>query len=219
MSFAFATECPICMDTFYEEKNTMITECGHKFHANCLMKHVSHNGFGCPYCRTKMIKNSEDDNEAEDDDDGEEYFRRLMGRGIHIMPLPPARSDPLNEGMIMEAEEEDPIMNDYILNGFRWFNQRVNGEELDNDDEYGEGYEDEDEEETATNPNPNTAYITRQLISNGLNMEDLVKVMLYESTLIIPAFGNETETYDELTHRVYGMIRHILAESTQDHMM
>jgi len=54
-------ECPICMDDIDLNKNCIATECGHRFHASCLMKSVAHNGFGCPYCRTVMAEEPEDE--------------------------------------------------------------------------------------------------------------------------------------------------------------
>jgi hypothetical protein len=47
-------ECSICMIFIDNDKNIIITECGHCFHSNCLMANVAHNGFACPYCRTSM---------------------------------------------------------------------------------------------------------------------------------------------------------------------
>lgn len=57
-------ECPICMDTIEGLCNRVVTECGHAFHCSCLMQNAVHNGFGCPYCRTKMAEEP-----AEEDDD------------------------------------------------------------------------------------------------------------------------------------------------------
>ena len=75
-------ECPICMDCISGNVNCVVTECGHKFHTNCLMTNVAHNGFGCPYCRAVMAEEPEDeeedtisyitvDTEDNDDDDDE----------------------------------------------------------------------------------------------------------------------------------------------------
>lgn len=64
-------ECPICMDEVNMTVNCVTTECGHVFHAKCLMQNVAHNGFGCPYCRTTMADVPED--EEEDEEDGYEY--------------------------------------------------------------------------------------------------------------------------------------------------
>lgn len=65
------TECPICMEIIDLCKNCSTTECGHKFHSNCLMKSIAFNGFGCPYCRFEMVEEI-DDSEDEDDEEGEE---------------------------------------------------------------------------------------------------------------------------------------------------
>lgn len=74
-------ECPICMDNISETSNKVITECGHCFHTSCLMTNISHNGFGCPYCRTQMAEEStsEDDSEAYDE---EEEVENMLLRGM-----------------------------------------------------------------------------------------------------------------------------------------
>lgn len=63
-------ECPICMDPIDGNKNSVVTECGHKFHCSCLMKNSCHNGFDCPMCRSAMVEEMEDD---QDDDEEEDY--------------------------------------------------------------------------------------------------------------------------------------------------
>jgi hypothetical protein len=62
-------ECPICMDPIDGNKNSVVTECGHKFHCSCLMKNSCHNGFDCPMCRSAMVEDMEED----DDEDQNEY--------------------------------------------------------------------------------------------------------------------------------------------------
>lgn len=57
-------ECPICMDDIDVTKNCITTECGHCFHASCVMQNVAQNGFACPMCRTAMAEEPEE----EDDD-------------------------------------------------------------------------------------------------------------------------------------------------------
>jgi len=47
------------MDNIEINKNCVTTECGHIFHASCLISNIAHNGFGCPYCRTVMAEKSE----------------------------------------------------------------------------------------------------------------------------------------------------------------
>lgn len=64
-------DCPICMDPIDGNKNSVVTECGHKFHCSCLMKNSCHNGFDCPMCRATMVEDMED--EDEDEDEEEDY--------------------------------------------------------------------------------------------------------------------------------------------------
>lgn len=67
-------DCPICMDCIEMNKNCVMTECGHTFHASCLMTSVAHNGFGCPYCRTAMAQEPKDDESTEYETDDEEEW-------------------------------------------------------------------------------------------------------------------------------------------------
>ena len=49
-------ECPICLCSIKNKKTDFVaTNCGHCFHASCLMRHVDMNGFSCPYCRNNMV--------------------------------------------------------------------------------------------------------------------------------------------------------------------
>lgn len=115
-------DCPICMDVIEENKNCVTTDCGHKFHTNCLMKSVAHNGFGCPYCRTAMAEEniSEDEDEEDEDYEDDDYE---------------------------DEEEEDEQYNDYALRGLRFLNNNLNGEEHDPQD-----IEDEARDNVPTTP-------------------------------------------------------------------
>jgi Ring finger domain len=64
-------ECPICMDPIDGNKNSVVTDCGHKFHCSCLMKNSCHNGFDCPMCRAAMVEDMEDDDEEEEEEEHE----------------------------------------------------------------------------------------------------------------------------------------------------
>jgi hypothetical protein len=66
-------ECPICMDPIDGNKNSVVTECGHKFHCSCLMKNSCHNGFDCPMCRSAMVEEMEDDDHEDDEEDENDY--------------------------------------------------------------------------------------------------------------------------------------------------
>lgn len=57
-------KCMICMDYInINTINSLVTECGHCFHTNCLMKNVAHNGFACPCCCTVMAEEYVSDDE------------------------------------------------------------------------------------------------------------------------------------------------------------
>ena len=99
-------ECPICMEPIELNKNCLTTDCGHCFHTSCLMTSVAHNGFGCPYCRTKMAEEIADE-ESEYEDESE-----------------------------TDEEYENPTFCDYSLLGFRLFNNNINGEDHDQEDLY-----------------------------------------------------------------------------------
>ncbi len=97
-----AIVCPICLENISGSKNMVITECGHSFHCNCLMTNVSHNGFKCPYCRTKMCENDDDDDDDSEEDDDESTE---------------------TDSVYTEIYEDD------MLRGLRLFNNIINGEE------------------------------------------------------------------------------------------
>jgi hypothetical protein len=49
------------MDDININKNCITTECGHRFHASCVMRNVAQNGFACPMCRTAMAEEAEEE--------------------------------------------------------------------------------------------------------------------------------------------------------------
>jgi len=116
-------ECPICMESIQSVTvNCVTTECGHCFHTNCLMKSVVHNGFGCPYCRTKMAEEPEEEETLYDDE---------------------------NDDFVDDFDDDESEMFDEdALRGFRFFFNNLNGEVFDSDDEWDEDeYLEELEEE------------------------------------------------------------------------
>ena len=109
-------ECPICMDSVEFVKNCVTTECGHCFHASCLMKSVAHNGFGCPYCRTAMAEEVEDEASSEWSEvtSEEEMFDDFALRGFrffmnNIEGVEHDHEDALEEQEDMEEEEESLV--------------------------------------------------------------------------------------------------------------
>ena len=101
-------DCPICMDVIEENKNCVTTDCGHKFHTNCLMKNVAVNGFGCPYCRTAMAEKNEEEETVYTDDDEEDDLE--------------------------EYDDDEELYDDYALRGLRFLNNNINGDEHDPQD-------------------------------------------------------------------------------------
>lgn len=65
-------ECPICLECVEKDKNCMITECGHCFHTSCILQNAATNGFQCPYCRTQLAVETNDEQEYDSDDDSDE---------------------------------------------------------------------------------------------------------------------------------------------------
>ena len=124
MSANAVNECPICMEPIEMTKNCLTTECGHCFHTSCLMTSVAHNGFGCPYCRTKMAEEvADEDSEYDDEEEIYEQYDDYVLRGLRFF------NNNLN------GEEHDQ-------------------EDLDDESEDTEDAEEEDEDEEDTRPPP-----------------------------------------------------------------
>jgi len=141
-------DCPICMDAIEMKKNCTMTECGHCFHTNCLMQSVAHNGFGCPYCRTKMAEEPEADEESEwsevTDEEEDEPFDDSALNGMRWL-------------MMRSEGEEIPA---------------------DDIEEEEEQEENEPEEQVPAVPKPSVSFIAEKLTQRGITMEDLIKVLL-----------------------------------------
>ena len=170
-------ECPICMEAFNGTNNQVITECGHTFHTNCLMKSVAHNGFGCPYCRTKMaedIQESDDEDSYDDEYDGEQYD-----------------DEDEEEEEARRREANEPR----ILGGLRWLFNRANNEDTivyDNEDDEIEHEHEFGEEDYVLHarpstpdtpppsPKPSVEFITKKLVEQGVTMGDVLKVLLLD---------------------------------------
>lgn len=161
-------DCPICMDAIVGTTNIVTTECGHTFHTNCLMCSVSHNGFGCPLCRTKMAEEKEEEEEDEDDYsyDSDDYD-----------------SDEDGDSYDNFFRDED-----YVLRGLRLMFRQNNV--IEEDQEYErEDAEDEESDEidinrygmASNNVNeniPSREYIQDKLINLNIEYSDLLSSLL-----------------------------------------
>lgn len=169
-------------------KNFTKTECGHCFHSSCLMKSVSYNGFGCPYCRTLMAEkvaydetedDETEDDEIDDDNDSIEYEERF---------------------------------DEYALRGFRFFWNMANNEENDEGDLANE--ENEENWIGASNTTmtevyvPSMQHITDKLRDEGVTFDQLVQIMVYRDH--DEFYDEENSVLDRLYGRVFGKIRKIL---------
>lgn len=176
-------ECPICLEMILANVNCVTTDCGHSFHTSCLMKNTAVNGYDCPYCRTQMAESPEE----EDDDDLD------------------SDSDSDSE---YDAEEEE----DYILMGFRWFFQQVEGDELEGDaDEYEEFQKEEREfneendqlSEEAKGKIENIMIGLKQI--NTISYEELLKAFIHISIDKL-AVNREAEEAFEKVHSTINSI-------------
>ena len=159
MSFIDSSSCPICMDDIISNTNCVTTECGHCFHASCLMTNVAHNGFGCPYCRTVMAEEQEDDDS-----------------GYHVVS---------DDGFSDDGEYEE----DDALRGFRLFFNQVDGNQaeqsdLDAEDEFITQEEEAIAEEaaeaaTAAAAAPSVDAVVKNLKDQGITYEQMVRLILY----------------------------------------
>jgi hypothetical protein len=139
-------DCPICFDVI-GEKNNIVTECGHQFHASCLMTNITRNGFGCPCCRTVMAETdtmsaTEVDDDTEIDYDDEE-----------------------------DDDEEDDEDDDDALRGFRLFANRIEGIENDQEDLVAEFQYNESTSDVIV---PTIQEFTAVLRAQGVTYEQLV---------------------------------------------
>jgi hypothetical protein len=93
--------------------NCITTECGHQFHASCLLKNAAHNGFACPYCRSTLAEEPE---EEEDDDDElsqiseeeNELYDDHALRGMRWL-FQQANSEPLDEEEDEDEEDQEAV--------------------------------------------------------------------------------------------------------------
>jgi hypothetical protein len=186
------TECPICFEVICSEVNTVITECGHKFHCKCLMQNVLHNSFGCPYCRTEMVDKPIVNSIVIDYDDDD------------------LRLEELEEGEIIRSDFEEFVdrqhfhdeMNEtsFCLTSFRMFQQRIEGEEIE-EEEIEELRERLDMERRDRRNQKNADILVSRIVNNNnITKEDLIRALLYGS---FQHEGHHQETY----FKVYGKIK------------
>jgi hypothetical protein len=98
-------ECSICMDDIDFKNNCITTECGHSFHASCLMRNVAHNGFGCPYCRNTLAEAVEDSDSEYSEEEEVEVFDDYALRGLRFFTNNLEGNEHEQEDVEEEAED------------------------------------------------------------------------------------------------------------------
>jgi hypothetical protein len=154
------------------------------------MQSVAHNGFGCPYCRTKMAEEPEEDEETvyEDVDEEDE-----------------------------EEEEDEDMFDEDALRGFRFFWNILNGEEHDEDDDADEQQLEEWADMAARNVSesdeniPTSDFVAQKLRQQGVSYEQLVKMILLQHEEYA-----EDEQAERLDNETFGKIRVIVSNYTPE---
>ncbi len=189
-------ECSICLDCIDGTKNQIITECGHCFHASCLMKNVSHNGFGCPYCRATMaeaqVKDDDESVYSDYTDIENELYDDYSLRGMRWM-FQRANGEELDDDADDEEEGEPTAVG-----------------QVPEEREEGEVEEDSDEEEEDI---PSAEFIAYKLERSRVTMEMLVKAML---ALDHNEYGDNRE-YNEMESNIFGRLRTIISNYRPEH--
>ena len=190
-------ECPICMDCLDYESNCIVTECGHKFHANCLMTSVAHNGFGCPCCRTEMAKEPEESVYDSDEDDDESFD-----------------ADP-NDDIVWSTTNS-------ALRGARWMFQRIENDDQDDEEDIEISNEtspadnatmSEDDSTIETNDicPPSAKYVSDKLMQTGITVEELVNYILTSDYSVTDQYMySYTKEEQKESNKVFGQIRKIV---------
>lgn len=188
-------ECPICYDEIETTKNCITTECGHKFHAKCLMKNAHINGFSCPSCRAQMVEvESEEVTESESDsdhiyvgelweearlrseyelqrseDDLDERFVRSEHDAFELSEQELVRiRDERRRHAELERQREQIEMQDDIIASLYEYQE---GEAID-ENYYDHGNDQQNGEA------PSIQHISEQLVARGVTIDDFVSAML-----------------------------------------
>jgi hypothetical protein len=190
-------DCPICFDVI-GEKNSIVTECGHKFHASCLMTNVSRNGFGCPCCRSVMAENHREEevwtdsgSDNDHDDDDEEYEEETLLDNIE-----PFSDDALRGLRLLTnlLENEEPSDND-IIDENHYRVQMNDFHSLSGDSVH------------VVSSVPSREFVTHSLRERGVTYEQLVAWLLCEHD----EYEGQGEDLENFASNIWDKIRMIIS--------
>jgi hypothetical protein len=183
-------ECPICFDAI-GEKNNITTECGHKFHASCLMTNISRNGFGCPCCRAVM---AESESQSDDDDEGSEY------------------DDDDDDDETLLDDSLEPFSED-SLRGLRLLTNLLEGEQHDQADVVAEYQYNEEESNItpdAATPPPSLVDVIRFFRDQDVSYEQLVAFILLDHE----EYENQVHELERFSGDLWGRLRIMISNYT-----
>ncbi len=200
----FQDQCPICFETI-GEKNVIITECGHKFHTSCLMTNITHNGFGCPYCRTLMTVHSHNEESILDDesisDDDSISDDESISDDDSI-----SNHESISDDDSISNDEE--LYSDYSLQGLRFFTSLLEEQQHDEEDNTNENdFISNIQAETSNQP-PSLEFVTNALKEQGVTYEHLVVSVL---ALFECEEYKENESFNIVSGFVWDEIRTIIS--------
>lgn len=229
-------ECPICYDPIEQTRNCITTECGHQFHAACLMKNARINGFNCPSCRAQMVEQEpEDVTESESDSDhlylGDMWEDDRVRREEEVQQLDEEQHQQWedhreaefirNEEYAIQREEQDLLRIRAERRRIAELQRQREQIEIQNDvietlyehqdgEPIDENYYD-DSNDQQNGEAPSIEYISEQLVARGITIDDLVSAMLRTNS----AYYKSTADHD----RINAIITKHICEIVFDYIM
>jgi len=185
-------ECPICFDEIIN-KNTIVTECGHTFHASCIMKNISRNGFVCPCCRAVMAEENHEDEENFTDDDDDES------------------SDYDDDSSTLIDYGMEPF-SEAALRGLRFLTNLLEDTPHDQTDIIDEYQYIENQNTNENSPPPPVDSVTRSLREQGVTYEELVATILSDHQEYA-----DDKTLDRVQRSIWGRFRVFISNYTPEH--
>jgi hypothetical protein len=109
-----------------------------------------------------------------------------------------------------EESTADSVFEEDALTSFRMFNQRLNGEEVEEEPaEEWESVSSEEDEEENQGGRPDAAYVAQKLMERGITFEDLVKNVLFQEH---SGLGQHYLEHERRSSEVYGQFRAVFSQ-------
>jgi hypothetical protein len=205
-------ECPICFDTIGVQNN-VTTECGHKFHASCLMKNVSVNGFGCPCCRAVMATKNRPDSRYRNNNDNEEDYNHYNPHYYDVDENEEGEIDEDETSTLLDDIPEEERFSDFALRGLRLLTSLLEGQEQELEDVNAENAELlQAEEEDEDYVIPSLEYVACALEEQGITYKKLVAGLLMDHE----EYSDREEEFENFAGDIWGKLRSIISNFRND---